>query len=47
MDDTNASMMLSLGFVLSVASLLCCVIICVPAVHHYRHTRRNEDEDAE
>lgn len=46
MKDTDVSMVLNFVFLLAVAALLCCILACVPAVHHYRHARQENEEDA-
>ena len=34
-----ASTLLTLTYLLGVGGFLCCVLVCVPAVHAYRHQR--------
>ena len=34
-----ASTLLTLTYLLGVGGFLCCLLVCVPAVHTYRHER--------
>ena len=46
MKDTDVSMVLNFVFLLAVAGMLCCILACVPAVHHYRHAQQETEEEA-